>query len=110
MGASPSEFTAKSLTSFSAQNNFALLGIGHHFLERHGKLMSFQLHLSRADPSEAGVDQRAHLMRRRQLARFQEIGEFARTLLDGSSANLLRSLLPRPVPAGVRMDSRSIGA
>jgi hypothetical protein len=68
---------------YSPQNNFALLGIGHHFLECHGKLMSFQIHLSRADPSEAGVDQRAHLMGRRQLAGFQEIGEFACTFLDG---------------------------
>jgi hypothetical protein len=69
---------------YSPQNNIALLRIRHHFLERHGKLMSFHIHLSRADPSEAGVDQCAHLMRRRQLAGFQEILVPHRTTLAAS--------------------------
>jgi hypothetical protein len=45
--------------------------------------MPFHIHLSRADPSEAGVDQRIHLLRRRRLAGLQEIGELARALLYG---------------------------
>jgi hypothetical protein len=44
--------------------------------------MPFQIHLSCADPSEAGVDQCTHLMGRGQLAGFQEMGEFACALLD----------------------------
>jgi hypothetical protein len=68
---------------YSPQNHFALFRIGHHFLECHGKLMPFQIHLSYAYSSEAGIDQRAYLMGRRQFDRFHEIGEFAGTLLDG---------------------------
>jgi hypothetical protein len=62
--------------------------------------MPFQIHLSRADTSEAGIDQTAYLMWRRQLAGFQEIGEFACTSLDGHLTSLaLASTNPaRPRP------------
>ena len=63
--------------------------------------MPFQIHLSRAYSSEAGVDQRAHLMGRRQLAGFQEIGEFACTLLDvrlRTSLTLASTNQARPRP------------
>ena len=90
---------------YSPQNNFASLRIRHHFFERHGKLMTFQVHLPRADPSEAGVDQCAHLMRRRQLAEFQEIGEFACALINGHlRTSLALRLGPRQRQNGFQVD------
>jgi hypothetical protein len=86
---------------YSPQNEVTVFRFGHNLLECHGKLMPVYIHLSRADPSEARVDQRAHLMRRRQLAGFQEIGEFACTLLDGhlrTSLALASTNQARPRP------------